>query len=444
MHGFEPINHEARHRRYQDRDVYMKGTEVIQVTGTPATEKVGDPNPEILHQYDNFYHTTKSLLVLFQIMGVMPIERETGKTTYRWSSATNVWAYILYIIETIFVSIIFKERLNLVLLPGKRFDEYIYAIIFLSILIPHFLLPVAAWTNGDEVAKFKNMWTKFQYKYYTIIGTPVIFRNLTCISYSLCVLSWIMGIVIMLAQFYLQPDMLLWHTFGYYHILAMLNCLCSLWFINCTAKGRVAGWLAENLHNALQSADAGVKLAEYRDLWVDLSHMMQQLGKAYSGMYSMYCILILLTTIVASYGCLTEILDHGLSFKEAGLFLISFYCMSLLYIICNQAHYASSKMGPEFRERLLNVNLAAVDSRTRQEVNMFLTAIDKNPPIMNLNGYANINRKLIASTVTSMATYLVMLMQFRLTLMRNAAIAARRAAAASPNATSSFGNATGS
>lgn len=33
--------------------------------------------------------------------------------------------------------------------------------------------------------------------------------------------------------------------------------------------------------------------------------------------------------------------------------------------------------------------------------------------------------------MTSMVTYLVMLMQFRLTLMRNASVAARRAAAAS-------------
>lgn len=74
-------------------------------------------------------------------------------------------------------------------------------------------------------------------------------------------------------------------------------------------------------------------------------------------MYGMYCILIMLTTILASYGCLTEILDHGLSFKEAGLFLIAFYCMTLLFIICNEAHYASEKMGPEFRERLLSVNL---------------------------------------------------------------------------------------
>lgn len=29
----------------------------------------------LLDQHDSFYHTTKSLLVLFQIMGVMPIVR---------------------------------------------------------------------------------------------------------------------------------------------------------------------------------------------------------------------------------------------------------------------------------------------------------------------------------------------------------------------------------
>lgn len=43
-----------------------------------------EPDPELLDQYDNFYQTTKSLLVLFQIMGVMPIERSSlGKTTFR-------------------------------------------------------------------------------------------------------------------------------------------------------------------------------------------------------------------------------------------------------------------------------------------------------------------------------------------------------------------------
>ncbi|KAJ3638349.1 hypothetical protein MTP99_001725 [Tenebrio molitor] len=388
-----------QHANYLHPEYAVRRKNIVKVVASPSvTNADEEPDPELLDQYDNFYQTTKSLLVLFQIMGVMPIERSgKGKTTFRWLSSTSIYAYFLFAGETIFVSMVFKERLNLILQPGKRFDEYVYGIIFLSILIPHFLLPVAAWTNGTEVAKFKNMWTRFQLKYFEVTGTPIIFHNLSLITYSLCVISWAVGIAVMLAQFYLQTDMLFWHTFGYYHILAMLNGLCALWFINCTAKGRVAAWMAQNLHNALESTDPASLLGAYRDLWVDLSHMMQQLGRAYSGMYSVYCLLILLTTIVASYGSVTEIMHQGLSFKEAGLFIVAFYCMTLLYIICNEAHHASRKMGPEFRERLLNVNLSAVDQRTRQEVHMFLTAIDKNPPIMNLNGYVNVNRKLISS-----------------------------------------------
>lgn len=51
----------------------------------------------------------------------------------------------------------------------------------------------------------------------------------------------------------------------------------------------------------------------------------------------------------------------------------------------------------------------AVDSRTRQEVNMFLTAIDKNPPIMNLNGYVNVNRKLISSVSVPIVLIITMI-----------------------------------
>ncbi|XP_044744506.1 gustatory and odorant receptor 22-like [Coccinella septempunctata] len=411
----------------EENNIHYENMKQNIITESASAKEKVDQDPDLLEKYDSFYHTTKSLLVLFQIMGVMPIERASkGNTTFRWISPAALWAYIIYIVETCFVALVFKERFMLISQGGKRFDEYIYGIIFLSIMIPHFLLPVGAWTTGSEVAIFKNMWTRFQLKYFKITGTPVIFPNLELITYALCVLSWVAGILIMLAQYYLQPDMLLWHTFAYFHILAMLNCLCSLWFINCTAKGQVAERLAQKVEDALKLPNSSERLSAYRDLWVDLSHMMQQLGKAYCGMYGLYCILIVLTTIVATYGCLTEILDHGYSFKETGLLLIAAYCLILFYIICNEAHHASRKMGSEFRNRLLNVHLTSLDHRTRQEVNMFLTAIDKNPPVMNLNGYANISRELLTSTLTSMATYLLMLMQFRLSLMRNAFIAARR------------------
>nr|QHW08498.1 gustatory receptor [Culex quinquefasciatus] len=381
----------------------------------------------LLDHHDSFYHTTKSLLVLFQIMGVMPIVRSPPgvnmpRTTFNWGSRAFIWAYLIYAIETVYVVLVAKERINkFISNSDKRFDEVIYNVIFFSIMVPHFLLPTASWRNGAEVAKFKNMWTDYQYKYLVVTGKPIVFPKLYPITWALCVVSWGVSFAVIMSQYYLQPDFQLWHTFAYYHIIAMLNGLCSLWFVNCTAFGEASKAFAAELSNIFATDRPADKLTEYRHLWVDLSHMMQQLGKAYSNMYGIYCLVIFFTTIIATYGALSEIIEHGATYKEVGLFVIVFYCMSLLFIICNEAHHASKRVGLNFQERLLNVNLTAVDKATQKEVEMFLVAIDKNPPTMNLDGYANINRGLITSNVSFMATYLVVLMQFKLTLLRQSA-----------------------
>ena len=65
-------------------------------------------------------------------------------------------------------------------------------------------------------------------------------------------------------------------------------------------------------------------------------------------MYGIYCMVIFFTTTISLYGALSEILEHGLSYKEMGLFVIVGYCMTLLYIICNEAYHASRKVGNLF------------------------------------------------------------------------------------------------
>lgn len=60
--------------------------------GSPANlyvRKVEEKfDPDVMDKRDSFYHTTKSLLVLFQIMGVMPIMRsskgECGKLSRKF------------------------------------------------------------------------------------------------------------------------------------------------------------------------------------------------------------------------------------------------------------------------------------------------------------------------------------------------------------------------
>lgn len=108
---------------------------------------------EMQDKYDSFYRTTKSLLQLFQIMGIMPIMRSPSgttneRTTFSWMSRAFIWAYFIYAIETIIVSFVARERVvKFMSNDDKRFDEIIYNIIFMSILAPHFLLPCKFFFN---------------------------------------------------------------------------------------------------------------------------------------------------------------------------------------------------------------------------------------------------------------------------------------------------------
>ncbi|XP_028038328.1 LOW QUALITY PROTEIN: gustatory and odorant receptor 22-like [Bombyx mandarina] len=352
----------------------IKDFQIKDIYGPEITDKDG----ALLDKHDSFYLNTKSLLVLFQIMGVMPIMRvpksaqTTRRTTYNWISKATLWAYLVWGLECIIVVKVGQERLaNFQIGSNKRFDEVIYNIIFLSILIPHFLLPIASWRHGPQVAIFKNMWTHYQLKYLKITGKPIVFPNLYILTWGLCIFSWVLSFAVVLSQHYLQDDFELWHSFAYYHIIAMLDGFCSLWYINCNAFGTASRGLAINLHKALEAEHPALKLAQYRHLWVDLSHMMQQLGRAYSNMYGIYCMVIFFTTTISLYGALSEILEHGLSYKEMGLFVIVAYCMTLLFIICNEAYHASRKVGHEFQDRLLNVNLGAIDRSTQRKWKCF-------------------------------------------------------------------------
>jgi gustatory receptor len=248
-------------------------------------EKEEEEDPDLLDKHDSFYYTTKSLLVLFQIMGVMPIMRspkgvKMPRTTFNWCSKAFIWAYIIYACETVIVITIGIERMKMFLSnTDKKFDEVIYNVIFMSFLLPHFLLPVASWRNGKEVAKFKNMWTSYQVRYLKVIGSPIVFPKLYPLTWTLCIIMWVLSIGIVVSQYFLQPDFQFTHTFAYYHIIAMLNGFCSLWYVNCTAFGITSKAFAKELRKCVSSVKPAKKLTEYRHLWVDLSHMMQQLGR---------------------------------------------------------------------------------------------------------------------------------------------------------------------
>lgn len=65
-------------------------------------------NLRAIDAYDSFYKNTKALLILFQIMGVVPITREKhgrsrDRTSFSYASKESFWAYFLYSIQTVVV-----------------------------------------------------------------------------------------------------------------------------------------------------------------------------------------------------------------------------------------------------------------------------------------------------------------------------------------------------
>lgn len=113
---------------------------------------------------------------------------EKPRTTYHWRSSIFIWAYFIYGLQTILVVFTFQARVSHFISTSKRFDEVIYNVIFISLLLPHFLLPFASWRNGAEVANFKNMWTHYQLQFYRVTGTPIVFHGLTAMSWIGCVI----------------------------------------------------------------------------------------------------------------------------------------------------------------------------------------------------------------------------------------------------------------
>jgi hypothetical protein len=77
----------------------------------------------------------------------MPIERSSpGRVTFSWKSKASIYAFIFYAILTVNIFIVGSERIK-VLQATKKFDDYIYGVLFIIFLIPHFWIPFVGWVT---------------------------------------------------------------------------------------------------------------------------------------------------------------------------------------------------------------------------------------------------------------------------------------------------------
>nr|UNE74349.1 gustatory receptor 2 [Holotrichia oblita] len=375
----------------------------------------------ILDQHDQFYRDHKLLLKLFQVLGVMPIQRgQIGRITFSWLSIPSIYAYCLYAITTVVVLLVGYERLIILTQRSKKFDEYIYSVIFVVFLVPHFWIPYVGWGVAKEVCTYKNSWVLFQLDYYKITGKSLKFPHLSTLIVIISSGCLILAIAFLLTLSALLEGFTLYHTTAYVHIITMINMNCALWYINCRAMGNASQSVADSFEEDVKQFCGSYIVKHYRILWLSLSEMLQTLGNAYARTYSTYSLFMITNITIAIYGFTSEIVDHGFrfTFKEMGLLVDAGYCLVLLYVFCDCSHNASRNIADRVQTTLLNIELSTVDSHTAKEIELFLIAIEMNPPKVSLQGYTVVNRELVTSSISTMAIYLIVLLQFKISLVK--------------------------
>ncbi|KAL9891472.1 gustatory and odorant receptor 22-like [Glossina fuscipes] len=366
--------------------------------------------------YDQFYRDHKLLLKLFVILGVMPLARQAGRVTFSWKSYQMYYAFIFYILTTLVVLKVGSERVKLLRITNE-YDEYIYAIIFILFLLPHFWIPYVGWGVASQVAKYKSMWGTFQVRYYRVTGTTLVFPTLKIAIVILFIGCVLLSILFLFSLSQLLDDFLLWHTTAYFHIITMINMNAALFYINSKGTKIASKSLSDCFRKDMRVECNYIMIKQYRLLWLNLSEILQALGNAYARTYCTYCLFMSINITIGSYGALSEILEFGFSYKVLGLVVLTIYCASLLFIICDCAQSATSVMAEGVQSTLLSLNLLQLDVQTQKEIDHFISAIELNPPVVNLRGYALINRELLTATISTIAIYLIVLLQFKLSIV---------------------------
>ena len=243
------------------------------------------------------------------------------------------------------------------------------------------------------------MWGSFQVRYYRVTGYSLKFPYLNVMIIFFSIGCLVCAIIILLSLCYLLEGFDLWHTSAYYHIITMLNMNSCLWYINSRGISVASSSLSERFRKDVAIECTAGLISQYRFLWLNLSELLQSLGNAYARTYSTYCLFMFVNITIGIYGALSEIMDHGLqfSFKQMGLMVLAIYCSILLFIFCDCSHNATRQVAQGIQDTLLGINLLKVDTPTQKEIDIFIQAIEMNPAIVSLKGYADVNRELLTS-----------------------------------------------
>ncbi|XP_053955531.1 gustatory and odorant receptor 63a [Anastrepha ludens] len=361
-----------------------------------------------------FYNNIAPIQWFLHIIGVLPITRRAaGKAKFRLNSIAFGYSLVFFVLLAIYVFYVAKNRIKIVTSLSGPFEEAVIAYLFLVNILPLLMVPIL-WWEARKIAKLWNDWDEFEILYYQISGHSVplnLFRKTTMIAVVLPVLS-ILSVVI---THITMADFQFIQVIPYCILDNLTAMLGAWWFIICESLSMTANILGERFQRALRHIGPAAMVADYRALWLRLSKLTRDIGNATCYTFTFLNLYLFFIITLSVYGLMSQ-LSEGFGIKDIGLAITAIWNVFLLFYICDKAHYASFNVRTNFQKKLLMVELNWMNSDAQTEINMFIRATEMNPSNINCGGFFDVNRNLFKGLLTTMVTYLVVLLQFQISI----------------------------
>ncbi|KAL7037949.1 hypothetical protein ACKWTF_009409 [Chironomus riparius] len=156
-------------------------------------------------------------------------------------------------------------------------------------------------------------------------------------------------------------------------------------------------------------------VADYRALWLQLSKITRHTGTSVCYTFTFISLYLFFIITLSVYGLMSQV-SEGFGVKDIGLTITALCNVCLLFFICDEGHNAAFNVKTIFQKKILMVELSWMNSDAQVEINMFLRATEMNQANINLGGFFDVNRTLFKSLLATMVTYLVVLLQFQISI----------------------------
>ncbi|KAL9696542.1 hypothetical protein quinque_016121 [Culex quinquefasciatus] len=400
------------HQQHQNRQTTNGFGNRVGFAEGPPREAFGDGG--VVIKSDIIYDSSKPIYNVLRLLGVFPFMRPTaGMTMFACASPAMAYSVVFLVVLTIYVVFIMISRIDIVRTLEGRFEEAVIAYLFIVNILPLIIIPLM-WYETRKVSNLLNNWVDFEVLYQKTAGRELAL-NLKNKSLLIAVLLPILSCASVIITHVTMVEFQLVQIVPYCILDTLTYMMGGYWYLACETLSTTANVLAEDFQMALRHVGPAAMVSEYRSLWLRLSKLARDTGFSTCYTFTFICLYLFFIITLSIYGLMSQI-SEGFGIKDIGLAVTAFCSIGLLFFICDEAHYASFNVRTNFQKKLLMVELTWMNSDAQTEINMFLRATEMNPSSINLGGFFDVNRTLFKSLLATMVTYLVVLLQFQISI----------------------------